>query len=292
VDESAIVVERGRGRSGELALLRRRGELQLVCDGAFVIASCNEQSSRALVSAARPFLPAGPLDVLIGGLGMGYALDEALGLPELRSVTVAEYEPLIVEWFAHHMRERAARAERDARSRIVVSDVHDLLRAGSRYSLVALDTDNGPHWLIRTGNARLYEASGVRLAAGAVDPQGVVVFWSPERYAEFEATLCDSFADVLAQPATDVVAGRDVQYTMYVCRGPRPESTRRADSPHETAHRAGSPSHPSVRHTSAPAAAAALRGAESVCRVAVRNGSQSEKGSRSSWDSPGINPTT
>ena len=212
----AVVIERAPGRSGELALLRRGDELQVVCDGAFVISSSNEQSSRALVAAARPYLPAGPLDVLIGGLGMGYALDEALDLPALRSVTVAEYEPLIVEWFANHMRERAARVERDARSRIVVADVHELLQSGPRYDLVALDTDNGPQWLIRAANARLYEAGGVRLVAGAVRRGGVAVFWSPERYEVFEATLRDSFGRVLAQPATDVVDGRDVQYTMYV----------------------------------------------------------------------------
>jgi spermidine synthase len=221
VDEPAAVVELGRGRSGELVLLRRGAELQIVCNGAFVIASCNERSSRALVAAARPFLAAGPLDVLIGGLGMGYALDEALDVPGLRSVTVAEYEPLIVAWFATHMRERASRAERDARSRIVVADVHDLLHGGPRYDLIALDTDNGPQWLIRADNARLYEAGGVRLVAQAVRPGGVVVFWSPERYEQFESTLRDSFGRVLAHQATDVVDGHDVQYTMFVCCEPR-----------------------------------------------------------------------
>ena len=227
-NEPAVVLERGRGRSGELVLLRRGDELQIVCDGAFVIAGSNEHSSRALVTAARPWLRAGPLDVLIGGLGMGYALDEALDLPGLRSVTVAEYEPLIVEWFATHMRERASRVERDARSRIVVADVHDLLHSGPRYDLIALDTDNGPQWLIRADNARLYEAGGVRLVAGAVRPDGVVVFWSPERYEEFEARLRESFGRVLAHPATDVVDGRDVHYTMFVCGEPHPEEPRLA----------------------------------------------------------------
>lgn len=231
MNEPAIVVELGRGRSGELVLLRRGEELQVVCNGAFVIASCNEQSSRALVAAARPSLPAGPLDVLIGGLGMGYALDEALDLPGLHSVTVAEYEPLIVEWFTTHMRERASRAERDARSRIVVTDVHDLLHAGSRYDLIALDTDNGPQWPIKADNARLYEAGGLRLIAGALRPEGVVVFWSPERYEEFEAALHDSFGRVAAQPATDVVDGRSVDYTMFVCCEPRPNKPR-PNKPH------------------------------------------------------------
>jgi len=216
------VVERGDGRSGELALLRRGDELQIVCNGAFVIASSNERSSRALIAAARPYLPDRPLDVLIGGLGMGYALDEALDLPALRGVTLAEYEPLIVEWFTTHMRERAARVERDARSRIVVVDVRDLLAGGARYDLIALDTDNGPRWLIRAGNAGLYEADGLRQTASVVRPDGVVVFWSPERYAAFESALEGAFGAVSAAPARDVVEGRPIDYVMYVCREPRP----------------------------------------------------------------------
>ncbi len=214
------VLETGAGRAGELVLLRRGAELQVVCDGAFLIASCNERSSRALVAAARPFLPARPLDVLIGGLGMGYALDEALDLPA-RSVTVAEYEPLIVEWFATYMRERAERAEGDPRSRIVVADVADLLDGPARYDLIALDTDNGPEWLVRADNAPLYGADGLARAARALRPDGVVVFWSPERYASFEDALAGAFAAVEAAPASDVVDGRTMDYTMYVCRRPR-----------------------------------------------------------------------
>jgi spermidine synthase len=216
-DERPVVVASGRGRTGELVLLRRGDELQVVCDGTFLIAGSNERSSRALAGAARPWLPAGPLDVLIGGLGMGYALDEALGWPELRSVTVAEYEPLIVAWFTRHMRERASRAGRDARSRIVVADVYELLAGGSRWHLIALDTDNGPRWLVRADNARLYDVSGARLVAAALRPGGVAVFWSPERYREFEATLRAAFGRVVASPASDVVEGRVLEYTMYVC---------------------------------------------------------------------------
>ena len=219
-DEPLVVVERGDGRSGELALLRRGGELRIVCNGAFVIASSNERSSRALIAAARPYLPDRPLDVLIGGLGMGYALDEALDLPDVHRVTVAEYEPLIVRWFTRHMRERAARAERDARSRIVVADVDDLLAPG-RYDLIALDTDNGPQWLLRADNARLYDAGGLRRVARALRPDGVVVFWSPERYESFERALAEIFGAVSAVPATDVVDGRALEYTMYVGRAPR-----------------------------------------------------------------------
>ena len=220
-DDRPIVVESGRGRAGELVLLRRGDELQVVCDGTFLIADSNEWSSRALVAAARQWLPDRPLDVLIGGLGMGYALDEDLESPQLHSVTVAEFEPLIVAWFERHMRARASRVERDARARIVVADVHDVLAAGACYDLIALDTDNGPEWLVREDNARLYDPEGVGLVASAVRDDGVVVFWSPERYVAFERTLGASFARVEAVGATDEVDGRALDYTMYVCLQPR-----------------------------------------------------------------------
>ena len=208
---------------GALRLLRRGDEFAIRLGRDELMNSRMHGSEEALATLAWARIAgcARPR-ILIGGLGMGYALDEALDLPALRGVTLAEYEPLIVEWFTTHMRERAARVERDARSRIVVADVRDLLAGGARYDLIALDTDNGPRWLIRAGNAGLYEADGLRQTASVVRPDGVVVFWSPERYAAFESALEGAFGAVSAAPARDVVEGRPIDYVMYVCREPRP----------------------------------------------------------------------
>jgi spermidine synthase len=220
VDGPPEVLERCRGRSGELVLRRRGGEYEVVCNGTFLIAGQNEVSSRALIVAAGPHLPRRPLDVLIGGLGMGFALDEALALPDVRAVTVVEYEPVVVEWYERYFRARASRGSRDARARIVADDVHDVLAASSRaYDLIALDTDNGPAWLVRDENARLYEDRGLRQAAGALRTGGVVVFWAPDRETGFERRLAAVFEVVLPVTAADVVDGRTFDYVMYVCRG-------------------------------------------------------------------------
>lgn len=220
------LVERTQGRSGELVLRRRRGHLEVILNGAFLISTENDASSRAMIAAALPHLAGDGLEVLIGGLGLGYALDEALAEPRVARVTVAEYEPTVVRWFREHGEERAERADADehaGRARIECADVAEVLagHAGG-YDLVSLDTDNGPAWLVRDANAGLYDEGGVRLVAAALRPGGAAVFWSPDRYPAFEAVLEGAFGRVVPEAACDVVHGRRHEYTMYVCLGPRP----------------------------------------------------------------------
>lgn len=210
------VLERVAGRSGELVLRRRAGQLEVIVNGAFLISTENEASSRALVSVGLEAVEGDGLDVLIGGLGLGYALDEALRSRRVGGVTVVELEPAVVRWFEEY---GAARAAEAARAAIVVGDVADEMRARpGRFDLVCLDTDNGPGWLVREANAGLYEETGVRLAHDALRPGGAAVFWSTQCYSEFEARLRSRFGSVTAAGAHDVVAGRRHDYVMYVAR--------------------------------------------------------------------------
>ena len=72
----------------------------------------------------------------------------------------------------------------------MVADVADLLHdAVAGYDLIALDTDNGPEWLVREANAGLYSEAGVRRAHDALRAGGAAVFWSPARYGRFERLL-------------------------------------------------------------------------------------------------------
>jgi spermidine synthase len=226
-------------------VLRRSGaDLEVIADGTFLISSANAASSEALITAGLPFLrEAAPawvgaahlgIDVLIGGLGLGYALDAALAERRVERVTVVEYEPLIVEWFRAYGKGRAARlaaGESAGRARIVIADVADVLRqaagaggssrgAEGPFDLIALDTDNGPDWLVREANAGLYDETGARLARAALRPGGVAVFWSPERYDWFAARLARVFTRVDEVHAHDRIGRHRYEYTMYVaCRG-------------------------------------------------------------------------
>jgi spermidine synthase len=222
VNSGDAVIERVDGRSGELVLRRRRGHLEVILNGAFLISTENDASSRAMVAAAGPHVAGEALHVLIGGLGLGYALDEALSWTRVAQVTVAEYEPTVVRWFREHGGARAARAsaaESSGRAVIELADVADVLRARPQaFDLVSLDTDNGPEWLVREENAGLYSAAGARLVRSSLRPGGVAVFWSPDRYSAFEEVLRAAFGSLFAVGAEDVVDGRRHEYAMYVCR--------------------------------------------------------------------------
>ena len=213
-------IERTEGLSGELVLRRGPAGLEIVAGGVFLVSAANAASSRALVSAAWPHTRGGALDVLIGGLGIGDALDEALACERAACVTVAELEPVIVRWFRKHggeMARRVTAAERSGRARIVTGDVAVLLgEAQNAWDVIALDTDNGPEWLVRAENSGLYTSSGLCRVRDALRPGGVAVFWSPDRYPAFEGDLADVFESVELVAAVDVIDGRPLDYTMYV----------------------------------------------------------------------------
>ncbi len=221
-----------RGTSGELVLRRGAAGLEIVANGVFLVSAANAASSRALVDAAWPWVSGDALRVLIGGLGIGDALDEALGCKRVVEVTVAELEPAIACWFREYggaAARRAAAAERSGRARIVIADVADVLEArAQRWDVIALDTDNGPEWLVREENAALYAPIGLRRVRGALRPGGVAVFWSPERSSAFEHDLTAVFGRMEVESAVDVIDGRTLDYTMYVVRRPDGDAVRGA----------------------------------------------------------------
>jgi spermidine synthase len=89
--------------------------------------------------------------------------------------------------------------------------------SAAAFDLIALDTDNGPAWLVRDDNAALYEPRGLELVRRALRPGGVAVFWSPEHYPWFARRLEAPFVRVIPSEAHDQVQGRRLAYTMYAC---------------------------------------------------------------------------
>ncbi|TDB03127.1 spermidine synthase [Halomonas marinisediminis] len=129
--------------------------------------------------------------VLVGGLGMGFTLAAALaGLGEDAEVVVAELVPGVVEWNRGPLGAAAGHPLDDARTRVVVGDVGELLRdEPGGFDAILLDVDNGPEGLTRRENDWLYSPEGLAAAQRALRPNGVLAVWSAGEDSAFTERL-------------------------------------------------------------------------------------------------------
>ncbi|MGI5330860.1 spermidine synthase [Actinomadura nitritigenes] len=236
-----VVVERAAGVGGELVLRRAGADYEIISNGMFLMDTRNGESERLLVRAAvdaaldRDGSGTGgrggekPARVLIGGLGVGFSLAEALSHPAVGHVTVVEREPAVVGWHAGPLRPWSRGGLDDPRVALVRADLLDVVAAdpaapagsaqGAGFDAVCLDIDNGPDWTVTPGNARLYGPDGLDLLARRLSPRGVLAVWSAGAAPGFQDLLATRFARVEALP---VPVPRGEPDMVYLARSPRP----------------------------------------------------------------------
>ncbi|CNG02275.1 spermidine synthase [Mycobacterium tuberculosis] len=209
----AVVVERAAGVGGELVLRRSGDHYEIISNGVFLMDTRNGESERILVRTAVRGLD-GPVRLLIGGLGVGFSLAEALTLPAVAHVTVVEREPAVVGWHAGPLRPWSGGALDDPRVTVRRADLLDVVAdpdAGP-FDALCLDIDNGPDWTVTPGNARLYTPGGLDGLARLLTPRGVLAVWSAGAAPAFEALLRRRFARVDARPVPVPRGEPDVVY--------------------------------------------------------------------------------
>jgi spermidine synthase len=203
-------------------VLRRRGpHHEIISNGVFLMDTRSGESERLLVRAALAGAPPGrPLDLLIGGLGVGFSLDEAARSARPASITVVEIEPAVVRWHREHL---DAGALTDPRVRVVRADLLAFLADGTDpydavcYDAICLDIDNGPEWTVTDDNRNLYGDAGLALVRRRLRPGGVLTVWSAAESAEFLDRLRSAFSAVEVLP---VPVARGVPDVVYVARTP------------------------------------------------------------------------
>ena len=129
--------------------------------------------------------------VLIGGLGLGFTLREALRhVREDAEVVVSELMAEVIEWNANAEYNLSAEAMRDPRVRIVHDDVFRVLKSNPRgFDAIMLDTDNGPEGMIMSENSSLYALNGIVTTIAALRPPGVIAYWSVGDDPDFAVAL-------------------------------------------------------------------------------------------------------
>ena len=175
-----------------LELLRHDGAYLIRADGVELMSTRRHFSEDRLAEVACvPIHDRPRARVLIGGLGLGFTLREAMRqLAADAEIVVAELMAEVITWNANPEFDLSVEAMRDPRVRVVHDDVSNVLRSETAgFDAIMLDTDNGPEGMIMSENSRLYAAQGIATTMAALRPDGVIAYWSVGDDPGFVAAL-------------------------------------------------------------------------------------------------------
>lgn len=168
---------------------------EVILGDAYLMSSLFTEVEQALsrlgLAAVKETVGSGiPLDVVVGGLGLGYTARAALEVAEVGSLLVVDYLEPVIEWHQKGMVPLGPGLMEDERCRFVHGDFFELSLSGTagfdpedpkrKFHAVLLDIDHSPANLLHERHGEFYEAGGLRKLAAKIHPGGVFALWSDD----------------------------------------------------------------------------------------------------------------
>jgi len=227
---------------GELSLRRRRvlslegrEVLEVKLGDEFLMSSLFNEGEIALARLGLAGQDAAQLDaqldVVVGGLGLGYTACAALDFPGVRSVLVIEALAEVIHWHQKGLVPLGTKLTADPRCRLINGDFFALAHPagqgfdheapGRRFHSILLDVDHSPRSLLHSGHGAFYEPAGLRKLTNYLHPGGVFALWSndpPDN--DFLQALATTFATSQAHVVKfhNPLLNREAANTVYVAR--------------------------------------------------------------------------
>ncbi|MEN9621260.1 MAG: hypothetical protein RL499_1453, partial [Actinomycetota bacterium] len=128
------------------------------------------------------------LDVVVGGLGLGYTAIAALRDARVSSMTVVDALPAVIDWHERRLLPVSGLLVDDDRTSLVHADFFALVRAAAGaegplrtgVDAILLDVDHSPSFTLDPSHADLYTVDGLRRLAAHLRPGGVFALWSDD----------------------------------------------------------------------------------------------------------------
>jgi spermidine synthase len=215
--------------------LRRRRQLTTGLDiyeiklgDAFLMSSAFTVAEVALARLGLAALARTDLDVVVGGLGLGYTARAVLENSGVRSLIVVDALAEVIEWHRQGLLPLGKQLTGDRRCRLVNADFFamshsaagfDSASARRRFDAVLVDIDHSPRNLLHPRHAALCQPEGLAGLAEHLNPGGVFALWSNDPPDEgFERVLAGAFASSAAHVVTfdNAFGDHDANNTVYI----------------------------------------------------------------------------
>ena len=221
-----------------LLTLRRRKEItlgidiyEIKLDEDFLMSSLFTVAEVALANLGLAELSEPEVDVVVGGLGLGYTARTVLEHPKVRELLIVDTLGEVIEWHQQGLLPLGEQLTADPRCRFVHGDFFamsasrargfDPENRGRRYHAILLDVDHSPRNVLHLSHAPFYESDGLRRLTSHLLPGGVFGLWSNDPPDEqFQVALSEVFAYYETHVVTfsNPIQRRDEANTVYIAR--------------------------------------------------------------------------
>ncbi|MGI3213325.1 hypothetical protein ACROSR_19765 [Roseovarius tibetensis] len=216
--------------------LRRRRDLRLGVDvweimlgQEFLMTSYFTASEVALGQLGVAACTGDALDVVVGGLGLGYTAETVLAETRVANLLVVEYLAPVIEWHETGILPLGTRVADDRRCRLIEGDFFAMARnegfdpdrPGRRFDAILADIDHAPDHLLDQRSDSFYQVEGLRTLKHHLKPGGIFGLWSNDASDErFLDRLNAAFAEAWAEPVTfdNPLTGQPFTQTVYLAR--------------------------------------------------------------------------
>ena len=223
---------------GEISLRRRLEPsrnievYEVKLDDEFLMSSlftvAEVELARLGLAALRDEDPAEGLDVLVGGLGLGYTARAVLDDPRVASLTVIEALDEVIDWHRQGLLPEAAALTSDSRAQLRSGDFFaladseagfDPARPRRRFDAVLVDIDHSPRHVLDEHHAGFYTVAGLSRLTRHLRQGGVFALWSDDPPDDDFRTVLEAVFDRCEAHVVsfrNFYTGGDAANTVYV----------------------------------------------------------------------------
>ena len=195
-----------------LLCLRRREVLsqpgtivtEVTLNHEFLMSSLYTDSERALARLAIEMHSGDDLQVLVGGLGLGYTAREALLSDRVARVEVVELLPQVIDWLASGLVPLSSELRDERRLVVTQGDVYRRLTGppDDLFDVILIDVDHSPEERLGEESVSFYTKQGLLAARRHLAADGVLAVWSYAESSPFADALHAVFELVRIEPVT------------------------------------------------------------------------------------------